>query len=258
MAPLRKRGPATAAPIRSRRATARLPLGAGSNGVLHEPSPCWALGELVLEVRNQASGESDPSRLGMLAGVHWRGSACVRPRRPRDAAWARLVFMGLSAGLAGHGRQGVVGPNARPLFHRRCDRSNRAAPDRRWSVCAGYATRGGAAGMLMAILGFGIALDSWGSARRGPVPAAGRRLWFGFATRRRCCGANSVSPTRRTPDGPPVSCPASGKKTRCRTRTLRSSGKPLRPSTAMALTPGGTWTREVRGWRSRVARGTYP
>jgi protein-S-isoprenylcysteine O-methyltransferase Ste14 len=161
----------------------------------------WAVGELVLQVRNQAFGEPDPSRLGMLAG---------------SVGGSTLAFV-----LAGHGV--LPGPSWLPVVIG-LSLAWLGMALRAWSVRTlgefftvdvtvaaeqpliddgPYARvrHPSYTGILLAILGFGIALDSWGAAAAAlflPLAAVVNRIHYEEALLRRELGAPYEAYANRT------------------------------------------------------------
>jgi protein-S-isoprenylcysteine O-methyltransferase Ste14 len=161
----------------------------------------WAVGELVLQVRNQASGEPDPSRLGMIAG---------------SVGGITVAFV-----LAGHGA--LPGPSWLPVAIG-LSVAWLGMAVRAWSVQAlgqyftvdvnvaakqrliddgPYARvrHPSYTGMLMAILGLGIALDSWGAATAAlflPLAAVVNRIRYEEAMLRRELGEPYEAYANRT------------------------------------------------------------
>lgn len=151
----------------------------------------WAIGELVLQVRNQASGEPDRSRLGMIAG---------------SGGGITLAFV-----LAGHGV--LPGPSWLPVAVG-LSLAWMGMALRAWSVRTlgefftvdvtvaesqrvvddgpyALVRHPSYTGMVMAILGFGIALDSWGGAAAAlflPLLAVVNRIRYEEAMLRRELG----------------------------------------------------------------------
>ena len=161
----------------------------------------WAVGELVLQVRNQAPGEPDPTRLGMLAG---------------SVGGITLAFV-----LAGHGV--LPGPSWLPVVIG-LSVALLGMAVRAWSVRTlgefftvdvtvaaeqpliddgpyAQVRHPSYTGMLMAILGFGIALDSWGASAAAlllPLVAVVNRIRHEEAMLRRELGEPYEAYAKRT------------------------------------------------------------
>jgi protein-S-isoprenylcysteine O-methyltransferase Ste14 len=161
----------------------------------------WAVGELVLQVRNQAIGEPDPSRLGMIAG---------------SVGGITVAFV-----LAGHGT--LPGPSWLPVVIG-LSVAWLGLAIRAWSVRTlgefftvdvtvaakqpliddgpyAWVRHPSYTGMLMAILGLGIALDSWGAAAAAlflPLAAVVNRIRHEEAMLRRGLGEPYEAYANRT------------------------------------------------------------
>jgi protein-S-isoprenylcysteine O-methyltransferase Ste14 len=161
----------------------------------------WALGELVLQVRNQASGESDPSRLGMLAGsVGGVTLAFVLAGRGTlpGPGWLPVVI-GLSVAWLGMAIRAWSVRTLGEFF----TVDVTVAADQRLIDDGPYALvrHPSYTGMLMAIFGFGIALDSWGSAATAlllPLAAVVIRIRHEEAMLRRELGEPYEAYAKRT------------------------------------------------------------
>jgi len=161
----------------------------------------WAVGELVLQVRNQAPEEPDPSRLGMIAG---------------SVGGITVAFV-----LAGHGT--LPGPSWLPVVIG-LSVAWLGLAVRAWSVRTlgefftvdvtvtakqpviddgpyAWVRHPSYTGMLMAVLGLGIALDSWAAAAAAlllPLAAVVNRIRHEEAILRRGLGEPYEAYANRT------------------------------------------------------------
>jgi protein-S-isoprenylcysteine O-methyltransferase Ste14 len=161
----------------------------------------WAVGELVLQVRNQAMGEADPTRIGMVAGsVGGTTLAFVLAGHGAlpGPSWLPVVI-GLSVAWLG---MGVRAWSVRTLGEFFTVDVTVAATQR--VIDDGPYARvrhPSYTGMLMAILGFGIALDSWGAAAAAlflPLAAVVNRIRHEEAMLRRELGEPYEAYANRT------------------------------------------------------------
>jgi len=151
----------------------------------------WAVGELVLQVRNQAPGEPDPSRLGMVAGTVG-GTALAFALAGRGAlpgpGWLP-VAVGLSVAWLGMALRAWSVRTLGEFFtvDVTVTAKQRLIDDGPYALMRHPSYTG----MLMAIVGFGIALDSWGAAAAAlllPLAAVVNRIRHEEAMLRRELG----------------------------------------------------------------------
>lgn len=161
----------------------------------------WAVGELVLQVRNQALGERDPTRLGMLAGcVGGITLAFVLAGRGAlpGPSWLPAAI-GLSVVWLGMALRAWSVRTLGELF----TVDVTVAANQRLINDGPYALvrHPSYTGMLMATLGFGIALDSWGAAAAAlflPLAAVVNRIRHEEAMLRRELGEPYEAYANRT------------------------------------------------------------
>jgi protein-S-isoprenylcysteine O-methyltransferase Ste14 len=122
----------------------------------------WILGELLLQVRSRASGASDPSRLVMVAGT--TGGVALSFVLAGDAALPGPSWLPVAVGLSVAWMGMVLRAWSVLTLGRFFTVDVTVVSDQRVVERGPYARvrHPSYTGMLMAILGFGIALDSWG------------------------------------------------------------------------------------------------
>jgi protein-S-isoprenylcysteine O-methyltransferase Ste14 len=161
----------------------------------------WMLGELALQVRTQGPERRDPSRLGMIAGVG--GGVALAFILAGEASFPGPRWLPVAVGLVVAWLGIVLRAWAVRTLGEFFTVDVTVTAGQRVIEHGPYARlrHPSYTGMLLAIVGFGIALDSWPGAAAAlllPLAAVVIRIRHEEATLRRELGAAYVAYAQRT------------------------------------------------------------